>query len=142
MNSTTDSPTPIPPNTPPHDDTPTSPTNIKRIVKIVAIVFLYKLNEGFVAGLHAAFAALNGHDFLNLGPFWQTVAQYTANGGADGFFESSRLALICWAGPDVINVVGPIIGNAWRSATVMVRQMSRAVQGKDDPDVPSDNKKK
>lgn len=140
------SPTPIPtPAPPPHDkddDVPATKLTIKRIAKIAAIILLYFTVQGLVNGVHSAFSTLTNMDFLGLSAFWQTIVRYTANGAADGFLEAIRLLLIAWAGPDVINVVGPIIGSAWRKAAVAVRQMSRAVQGKNDDDTPVDPSKK
>jgi hypothetical protein len=139
-------PSPVTPPSPPHGNSPSNdsapPPDYKRIAKIAISVFVFCTIQGFVAGLHAAFTALNGQDFLNLSPFWQTVVRFTSNGAADGFFQAFRLGLVAWAGPDVINVVGPYIGFAWRKAAIAVRVMSRAVQGKTDDDAPVDTNKK
>jgi hypothetical protein len=140
-------PSPSPSSSPPtgtgeSKDSPTQKSSFKRIAKIGAIIFLYFTVRGAAEGIHRAFADLNGQSFLHLNPFWQTIIKYTVNGGADGVFEAFRLFLIAWAGPDVIDVVGPIIGSAWRKAAIAVRQMSRAIQGKNDEDSPVDTNKK
>lgn len=138
---------PQPSPSPTHDsgeskDTPTPKSPFKRILKIGAIIFFYFTVKGAAEGIHSAFAALNGQSFFHLSAFWQTIFNYTVNGSADGAFEAFRLILVAWAGPDVIDVVGPIIGSAWRKAAVAVRQMSRAVQGKNDDGTSAETSKK
>jgi hypothetical protein len=140
-------PQPSPSPSPTHDsgeskDNPTPKSPFKRILKIGAIIFFYFTVKGAAEGIHSAFTALNGQSFFHLSAFSQTIFSYTVNGSADGAFEAFRLILVAWAGPDVIDVVGPIIGSAWRKAAVAVRQMSRAVQGKNDEDFPAETNKK
>ena len=134
-------PAPAPPATPApskpddgtHDDPVMKKLSLKRLIKVAIIIVLYYTVKGIDDGVHQAFSTLAGQNFLHLSAFWQVIVTYTANGNADGIFQAFRILLVAWAGPDVINIVGPIIGSAFRRTANAVRVMSRAVRGLDDP---------
>jgi hypothetical protein len=126
-------PSPTTPDDGTHDDPVMKKLSLKRLIKVAVIIVLYYTVKGIDDGIHQAFTTLAGQNFLHLSAFWQVIVTYTANGNADGVFQAFRVLLVAWAGPDVINIVGPIIGSAFKRTANAVRVMSRAVRGLDDP---------